>query len=315
MANMSISCYTVQTMARIISVVNQKGGVGKTTTSVNVAAALALLEKRVLLVDIDSQGNATSGLGFDPTSVHPSVYDVLIENSSTDQAIIPTGIEGLDLLPAHVDLAGASVELISVDQREHRLRHALGIVEDRYDFIIIDCPPSLGVLTINGIVAGNEILIPVQAEYYALEGLGQLLRTIELTKEYLHPEMQILGAVLTMYDRRNRLSHAVFEDMYKHFPNTVFRTIIPRTVRLAEAPSYGKPIALYDPTGNGAKAYMKLAREILIREAHINPREVLQQVAEESQLEIPEPDLNYDDPVQAREAILDSVNEFNDTNV
>ena len=162
---MSISWYTIQTMARIISVVNQKGGVGKTTTSVNVAAALALLEKRVLLVDIDSQGNATSGLGFDPTTVHPSVYDVLIENSGIDQAIINTGIEGLDLLPAHVDLAGASVELISVDQREHRLRHALGIVEDRYDFIIIDCPPSLGVLTINGIVAGNEILIPVQAEY------------------------------------------------------------------------------------------------------------------------------------------------------
>ncbi len=294
-------------MARVISVVNQKGGVGKTTTSVNVAAALSLLDQTVLLVDIDSQGNATSGLGFDPMTVHPSVYDVLTENASIDQAIINTGIERLDILPANVDLAGASVELVSADQREYRLRHALGLVEDRYDFIIIDCPPSLGVLTINGIVAGNEILIPVQAEYYALEGLGQLLRTIELTKEYLHPDLNILGAVLTMYDRRNKLSQAVFEDMYKHFPNTVFRTIIPRTVRLAEAPSYGKPIALYDPTGNGAKAYMKLAREMLIREAHINPREVLQQVAEETNTEIPKPDLNYDDPEEVRDAILESV--------
>lgn len=292
-------------MVRIISVVNQKGGVGKTTTSINVAAALALLGKRTLLVDMDSQGNATSGLGFDPHTVHPSIYDVLIETNSPEQAIIETGIHNLDLLPAHVDLAGASVELVNADQREFRLRHALGIVEDKYDFILIDCPPSLGVLTINGIVAGNEVLIPVQAEYYALEGLGQLLRTIELVQEYLHPQLQILGAVLTMFDRRNKLSQAVFEDMYKHFPNTVFRSIIPRTVRLAEAPSYGKPIALYDPTGNGAKSYAKLAREILVREAHINPREVLQQVEQEGDIEVPKPDLNYDDVDAVSDAILD----------
>lgn len=251
-------------MARIISVVNQKGGVGKTTTTVNVASFLVREGKRVLLVDMDAQGNATSGVGLDPRNLPHSMYDVLSGTSPTSDALFETPVQNLHILPANVDLAGAAVELVTQEAREYRLQQGLASIMHAYDFILIDCPPSLGLLTINGIVGSNEILIPVQAEYYALEGLGQLLHTIQLVQQHLHPDVRVLGAVLTMHDRRNRLSQEVFEDMYKHFPHRVFRTVIPRNVRLAEAPSFGKPISEFDRFSKGARAYAKLTKEILI---------------------------------------------------
>ncbi|MCW1930451.1 MAG: AAA family ATPase [Candidatus Kerfeldbacteria bacterium] len=253
-------------MSRVISIVNQKGGVGKTTTSVSLAAALVKEGKKVLLLDMDAQGNATSGLGVDPANCTKTIYDVIIGESRLSEVIVSTVVDGLHLVPANADLSGATVELVSVERREFRLREAVQEVLGYYDFIFIDCPPSLGVLTINGIVASDEVIIPVQTEYYALEGLGQLLQTIQLIKEHLHPELVILGAVLTMYDKRYRLSEGVFRDMYQHFPHRVFRSVIPRNVRLAEAPSYGKPITQYDPSSKGARAYQKLAREVLITE-------------------------------------------------
>lgn len=251
-------------MPTIISVVNQKGGVGKTTTTVNLATYFAREGKRVLIIDIDPQGNASSGLGIDPTSVERSLYHALLGEAAVSDVVVHSGIERLDIVPANVDLAGAAVELVSAQAREFRLENVLQQSSDSYDMILMDCPPSLGLLTINGLVASQRVLIPVQAEYYALEGLGQLLRTIELVKEHLQPNLTVLGAVLTMFDRRNRLAEGVFQDMYQHFPHKVFRTVIPRNVRLAEAPSYGKPIALYDPDSKGARAYQKLARELLI---------------------------------------------------
>jgi len=252
-------------MGRIIAIVNQKGGVGKTTTAVNLASALAGEGKRVLLVDMDAQGNASSGVGVDTQKVERTLYHVLMQHLTLREVIVTTVVDNLHLAPSNVELAGAAVDLVPVDGREYRLRNSLLEVADYYDFILIDCPPSLGLLTINGIVAANEVLIPVQTEYYALEGLGQLLRTIELIKTHLHPKLQILGAVLTMFDKRNKLSEAVFRDIYQYFPNTVFRSVIPRNVRLAEAPSHGQPISLYDPYSKGAKAYEKLAKEVLIR--------------------------------------------------
>jgi chromosome partitioning protein len=251
-------------MARVIAIVNQKGGVGKTTTAVNLASWLAREGKRVLLVDIDSQANATSGLGIDQTQLERSIYDVLKGAATVADIVRPTGVPGLHLAPATVDLAGAAVELVPVPRREFKLRDALASVGDYYDIILIDCPPSLGVLTINGIVGANEVLVPVQTEYYALEGLGQLLQTIELVKQHLQPQLEVLGAVLTMFDRRNRLSEQVLEDIYQHFPHRVFRSVIPRNVRLAEAPSHGKPISEYDEHSRGSRAYQKLARELLL---------------------------------------------------
>ncbi|HLD22083.1 MAG TPA: AAA family ATPase [Patescibacteria group bacterium] len=251
-------------MARIISIVNQKGGVGKTTTAINLASSLAKEGKRVLLIDMDAQGNATSGIGIDTQQVERSLYNVLVHGTPLEDIILLTQVERLDIAPSHVDLAGAAVELVPIDRREFRLREAIAALTVAYDFILIDCPPSLGLLTINGIVGSNEVLIPVQTEYYALEGLGQLLRTLELIQQHLQPQLSIVGAVLTMFDKRNRLSDAVFRDIYQHFPYTVFRSVIPRNVRLAEAPSYGKPISEYDPFSKGARAYMKLAREIIL---------------------------------------------------
>lgn len=251
-------------MSRIIAVVNQKGGVGKTTTAVNLASALAHEGQRVLLVDLDPQGNASSGVGINTQLLERSMYEVLVHEKPLTEIIFATAIENLHIAPAHVDLAGATVELVPVDGREYRLRNAHAHIEPYYDFVIIDCPPSLGILTINGLVGANEILIPVQTEYYALEGLGQLIRTIDLVKEHLQPNLEVLGAVLTMFDKRNKLSEAVFRDIYQYFPNKVFRSVIPRNVRLAEAPSHGQPITEYDPGSKGAKAYIKLAREILI---------------------------------------------------
>ena len=274
--------YTSVHMARIISIVNQKGGVGKTTTAINLSAALAKEGQRVLLVDMDPQGNATSGFGIDTTQLEKTMYDVLVDGMPIADMLLESGVENLHVAPSNVDSAGASVELVPLENREYRLRTAIEVVRPHYDFIFVDCPPSLGVITINGIVGADEVLVPVQTEYYALEGLGQLLRTIELIREHLHPELQILGAVLTMFDKRNKLSEAVFKDIYQYFPYKVFGTVIPRNVRLAEAPSYGKPVTEYDPSSKGARAYTKLARELLYTEAgSVQRTEAINQLREQ----------------------------------
>lgn len=250
-------------MAKIISVVNQKGGVGKTTTSVNLAAYLAAQGQFVLLIDLDPQGNATAGLGFRREDIEESLYDALIGTKSLREVVRNTAHEGLRLVPAAPNLAGANVELVNEPEREYRLQRIVEEAKHAYDYVVIDSPPSLGLLTINGLVAADEVLIPVQAEYYALEGLGQLLETIRLIQEHIKPELKIAGALLTMYDGRNSLSQDVWQELYRYFPNTIFRSVIPRTVRLAEAPSYGQSILAYDPEGKGAKAYERLAREML----------------------------------------------------
>jgi chromosome partitioning protein len=256
-------------MAYLISVVNQKGGVGKTTTAVNVASYLALNGRFVLLVDLDPQANATSGLGVDHRTLEKGVYEALIGEVLFKDIIMPTKVDGLKLAPSTPALAGAAVELVSVERREFRLADALLEVRNHFDYIIIDCPPSLGLLTVNGLTAADRVLIPVQAEYFALEGLSQLLSTIELVKESLRSDLEILGAVLTMFDARNRLSGDVMNELYKYFPNKIFRSVIPRNVDLAEAPSFGQPIAHYEPRSKGAKAYERLAREILDLEHRI----------------------------------------------
>ncbi len=253
-------------MPRIISIVNQKGGVGKTTTAVNLAAYLAHHGKFVLLVDLDPQGNASSGLGVDYQSIENGVYNPLISDIAFNEVIVPSSVEGLKIAPATADLAGARVELVDLEKREFRLHDAILEVRNDYDYILIDCPPSLCLLTINGLVASDEALIPVQTEYYALEGLSQLLNTVDLVKNNLKPELNVLGAVMTMYDDRNKLSREVFDELYKYFPNKIFRTVIPRNVKLAEAPSFGKSILHYDKRSPGSKAYKRLASEIIEQE-------------------------------------------------
>ncbi len=260
---MQSSPSSLQTMSRIIAIVNQKGGVGKTTTAMNLAAYLSEMEKFVLLVDMDPQANATSGLGLNRENVTHGVYEALSRQKRLHDVVRNTAHEGLRVAPATADLAGANIELVDVERREFQLADLLEEVKHAYDYIIIDCPPSLGLLTINSLVAADEILIPVQAEYYALEGIGQLLRTVGLIQEHIKPEIKILGAVITMYDNRTRLSEDIMNELYKYFPDTIFRSVIPRTVRLAEAPSFGKSIAHYEPSGKGAKAYERLAREVL----------------------------------------------------
>lgn len=250
-------------MSKIISIVNQKGGVGKTTTAMNVAAALSEFGKFVLLVDMDPQGNASSGFGIEHKTLDRGIYEALAGVHRIHDVVVNTAHEGLRIAPATKNLAGANVELVDEDRREFKLMDLLEQVRHAYDYIIIDCPPSLGLLTINALVAADEILIPVQAEYYALEGLGQLLETIGLIKEHIKPELQVLGATITMFDKRTRLSEDVMNELYKFFPDTIFRSVIPRTVRLAEAPSFGKSIFHYDPKGKGARAYERLTREIL----------------------------------------------------
>lgn len=250
-------------MPEIIAVVNQKGGVGKTTTAVNLGSYLAALGKFVLLVDLDPQANATSGLGVDHRELDQGIYEVLVGEASMREVIIPTNQDGYKVAPSTVSLAAAGVEMVGLEEREFRLKHALEEVSNGFDYIIIDCPPSLGLLTINGLAAADSVLIPVQAEYYALEGLGQLLETVELVKENLNPQLKILGAVLTMYDKRNRLSKDVFLELYRFFPDKIFRSIIPRSVRLAEAPSHGESIFDYDAYSKAARAYKKLALELL----------------------------------------------------
>ena len=250
-------------MGKIISIVNQKGGVGKTTTAVNLGAYLAYLGKDVLLVDIDPQANATSGIGIDHQKLSEGLYEALIGQQDLYKIIKHTLQDRFKVAPSTISLAGAGIELVSVEDREYRLANILATIKDEYDYIIVDGPPSLGLLTVNSLVAADEILIPIQSEYFALEGLGQLLETIGLVQNNLKPELGIMGAVITMYDKRNKLSDAVMRELYQYFPRRIFRTVIPRNVRLAEAPSYGRSILHYDPKSRGGKAYERLAKEVL----------------------------------------------------
>jgi len=249
-------------LGKIISVANQKGGVGKTTTSVNLGACLAYIGKKVLLVDTDPQGNATSGAGIDKGDVQQCIYDVLVDDIEIKDVIKPTEVEGLFSVPATIQLAGAEIELVPTISREVRLKRALAEVKDEYDFIIIDCPPSLGLLTINALTASDTVLIPVQCEYYALEGLSQLLSTVRLVQKHLNHDLMIEGVLLTMLDARTNLGLQVIEEVKKYFQDKVYRTIIPRNVRLSEAPSHGEPIIVYDPKSRGAEVYLDLAKEV-----------------------------------------------------
>lgn len=252
-------------MAKIISLVNQKGGVGKTTSAINLATYLAAAGKFVLLVDLDPQGNASSGLGIDTMNLEKSLYHTLVLDIHPKEAILKTENYGQHILPSNPDLAGAAIELSELENREYRLYNILRQIRTEYDYIIIDSPPSLGLLTINGLVASDEVIIPVQAEYFALEGLGQLLKTIELVKQNLQPSLQIGGVLLTMFDRRNRLARQVVNEVKNHFPGHVFDAVIPRTVRLAEAPSFGKSILSFDQFNKGARAYRNFADEVIQR--------------------------------------------------
>lgn len=250
----------------MICIANQKGGVGKTTTAINLSASLAIGGRRVLLVDLDPQANATSGLGVRETEDQPSTYDLLMGEMPASEIIAQTCQPGLDILPAQRDLVGAEVELVQTIAREQRLADGLLPVRDQYDAIIIDCPPSLGLLTINGLTAADGVLIPLQCEYYALEGLSALMETFRLIRERLNPDLHIEGILLTMFDTRNSLSHQVAEEVRQHFPNDVFTTVIPRNVRLSESPSHGVPVAHYDATSKGAQAYLDLAEELMPRD-------------------------------------------------
>ena len=250
-------------MSKIISIANQKGGVGKTTTAINVSSLLAAAEKKSLLVDIDPQSNSSSGLSI--TNQNPSIYEVLIGTENISDVIIESYMPHLDLLPSNINLVGAEIEMVDMDGRERLLKNALGEISNKYDYIIIDCPPSLGLLTLNALTASHSVLIPVQCEYFALEGLGQLLNTINIVKKHYNPGLAIEGVLLTMFDTRLRLSHQVAEEVRKYFGEKVFKTVINRNVRIAESPSYGKPIILYDAVSTGAQNYMALASELLER--------------------------------------------------
>lgn len=250
-------------MGRIIAIANQKGGVGKTTTSVNLSACLAHIGKKVLLIDTDPQGNATSGVGINKGDVQNCIYDVLIDDVKISDVILQTKVDNLDIIPATISLAGAEIELVSTISREVRMKHAIHEAKDIYDYIIIDCPPSLGLLTINALTASDAILIPVQCEYYALEGLSQLLSTIRLVQKHLNEDLTIDGVLLTMFDARTNLGIQVIEEVKKYFQDKVYKTIIPRNVRLSEAPSHGEPIIVYDSRSRGAEVYLELAKEVV----------------------------------------------------
>ncbi|MBC1420406.1 ParA family protein [Listeria seeligeri] len=250
-------------MSKVIALANQKGGVGKTTTSVNLSSSLAFLGKKVLLVDIDPQGNASSGVGVNKGEIEHCIYDVLVDDVAIQDVLQKTDLDNLNVIPATIQLAGAEVELVPAISREIRLKKAIDSIRDDYDYVIIDCPPSLGLLTLNALTAADSVLIPVQCEYYALEGLSQLLNTIRIVQKHLNEDLQIEGVLLTMLDARTNLGIQVIEEVKKYFQNKVFNTIIPRNVRLSEAPSHGKPILLYDAKSKGAEVYLELAKEVV----------------------------------------------------
>jgi chromosome partitioning protein len=252
-------------MSKIIAIANQKGGVGKTTTSINLAASLAVLEYKTLIVDADPQANSTSGIGFDPRTIKNSIYECIINDVTAREAIQKTDTPNLDLLPAHIDLVGAEIEMINLQNREYKMKAVLEQINDDYDFIIVDCSPSLGLITINALTAADSVIIPVQCEYFALEGLGKLLNTIKIVQNRLNPDLQIEGILLTMYDVRLRLSNQVVEEVRSHFENLVFNTIIARNTRLSEAPSFGVSVIMHDANSKGAINYLNLAREIVTK--------------------------------------------------
>lgn len=253
-------------MGKAMAVVNQKGGVGKSTTAVNLGAYLAAAGRKVLVIDIDPQGNASSGVGVDKATVKESIYDALIDERPLSELIRHTAVPGLDVVPSNVQLAGAEIELVTTISRELRLKKAIAPVRSLYDYILIDCPPSLGLLTVNALTAADSVLVPIQCEYYALEGLSQLLNTIHLVQKHLNPGLEIEGVVMTMFDPRTNLSQQVISEVQSFFKDRVFKTVIPRNVRLSEAPSYGQPILLYDDRSKGAEAYRQLAEEVMARE-------------------------------------------------
>lgn len=267
-------------MPKIFSLCNQKGGVGKTTTVVNLATSLAQKNRKILLIDIDPQANATSGLGLDKNSIEKSSYELILELNQASEIVLNTCVTNLNIIPSSAHLSGAEVELANFELREFLIRKAIEPIKDQYDFIFFDCPPSLGLLTLNSMTASDGVLIPLQCEYYALEGLGQLLSTFQLVKEKLNPSLEIAGVILTMADFRTNLTQQVIEDVRGHFQDRVFQTVIPRTVKISEAPSFGKPIALYDPHSKGAKCYEEIAKEFLARHSERN---------EESETEILRP--------------------------
>lgn len=250
-------------MSRIIAIANQKGGVGKTTTAINLSASLAALEKKVIIIDADPQANATSGIGIDTRQIKSTVYDCLVDGKEPSEAVIPTGVENLSIMPSNIDLVGAEIEMLERPEREKILKRTVERISDRFDYVVIDCSPSLGLLTVNALTAANSVIIPVQCEYFALEGLGKLLNTIRIIQNNLNRELEIEGFLLTMYDSRLRLSNQVAEEVNKHFQQMVFKTIIQRNVKLSEAPSFGQPAILYDVDSRGTVNYLNLAKELI----------------------------------------------------
>jgi chromosome partitioning protein len=254
-------------MGKVIALANQKGGVGKTTTAINLAASLAVLEKKVLLIDADPQANATSGFGFNLKLIENSIYECIVDKIDPETALLKTEIEGLDLMPSHIDLVGAEIEMLNMPEREKVLKQITDSLKPKYDYILIDCSPSLGLITVNALTAADSVIIPVQCEYFALEGLGKLLNTIKIIQNRLNPDLQIEGFLLTMYDSRLNLSNQVYEEVKRHFQDMVFDTLIQRNIKLSEAPSYGKPVLLYDATSKGSANHLNLAQEIINRNA------------------------------------------------